>query len=64
MITIKIAEARAAHGISARQLAKRAGLSKTAILLIERNEVDPRLSTMVAIATALEVSIIDLFEVG
>lgn len=50
--------------MSARQLARLTGISKTTILRIEQNEVDPKLSTIIAIANALNVLVIDLFEEG
>jgi transcriptional regulator with XRE-family HTH domain len=50
--------ARQAYGMSQSELARRVGISKTSMNLIERGEVhDPRWSHVVAIAKALRLSL-------
>lgn len=49
-------------GLSLRALAKLSGLSLNAISLIERGENSPTVSSLHALATALGVSIVDLFQ--
>lgn len=49
-------------GLSLRALARRSGLSLNAISLIERGENSPTVSSLHALATALEVSIVDFFQ--
>jgi transcriptional regulator with XRE-family HTH domain len=58
----RIRELREAQGLSLRALAKTSGLSLNAISLIERGENSPTVSSLHALATALEVSIVDFFK--
>ena len=53
-------EWRKASGLSLRGLAELAGVDFAAIDKIEREERDPRLSTIVALAEALEISVPDV----
>jgi transcriptional regulator with XRE-family HTH domain len=55
-----IARERHARGITQVVLAERAGLHRTGLSLIERDERSPRLATLVALARALEVTPEDL----
>lgn len=57
----RIRELRERKGLSLRGLAERCGLSSTAISQIERGENSPTVSSLHALARALEVSIVDLF---
>jgi transcriptional regulator with XRE-family HTH domain len=50
------------QGLSLRALAERCGLSITAISQIERGENSPTVSSLHMLASALDVSIIDLFQ--
>ena len=50
------------QGLSLRALVERCGLSINAISLIERGENSPTVSTLHRLATALNVSITDLFQ--
>jgi len=54
-------EWRKASGLSLRGLAELAGVDFAAIDKIEREERDPRLSTLTALANALKISVPDLF---
>lgn len=53
---------RARQGLSLRALAERCGLSTTAISQIERGDNSPTVSSLHVLATALGVSITDLFQ--
>ena len=53
--TLRLAEVRRAKGLSQRQLAQRAGLSESALSLLERGKRRPTYSTLKALAKALEV---------
>jgi transcriptional regulator with XRE-family HTH domain len=55
-----IARERHARGMTQVVLAERAGLHRTGLSLIERDERDPRLGTLVALARALDVTPEDL----
>ena len=56
-----VRERRKAAGLSLRSLATISGVSFTTIDKIERGTQDPRLSTLIAFAKALEISVPDLF---
>jgi ribosome-binding protein aMBF1 (putative translation factor) len=55
-----IRRARERRGLSERELAPKARLSAQAIRYIERGMVDPRTSTLVRLAMALDVAASDL----
>lgn len=52
---------RSIKGINQTQLAKKAGLSRPSYAAIEKGDTDPRSSTLMNIAGALDVSLSDLF---
>ncbi|TAL31756.1 MAG: ImmA/IrrE family metallo-endopeptidase [Spirochaetes bacterium] len=52
---------RSIKGINQTELAKKAGLSRPSYVAIEKGDTDPRSSTLMNIAGALEVSLADLF---
>ncbi len=53
---------RTERGLSQRALAKQAGISPNSISLIERNEISPNITTLQALAVALDVHISYFFE--
>jgi len=53
---------RTERGLSQRNLAKQAGISPNSISLIERNEISPNVTTLQALAVALDVHISYFFE--
>jgi transcriptional regulator with XRE-family HTH domain len=55
---------REAKGITPYRLAKLTGLSRVGVLKLERPGVDPKLSTVVKLAEALDVSLDDLAGIG
>ena len=57
----KLHEIREEKGVSLRELAKLAGVSKTQINEIENGQSDPILKTMCLIAKALNMKIEDIF---
>lgn len=57
----KLHEIREEKGVSLRELAKHAGVSKTKINEIENGQSDPTLKTMCRIAKALNMKIEDIF---
>lgn len=57
----KLHEIREEKGVSLRELAKLAGVSKTQINEIENGQSDPTLKTMRRIAKALNMKIEDIF---
>lgn len=57
----KLHETREEKGVSLRELAKHAGVSKTQINEIENWQSDPTLKTMCRIAKALNMKIEDIF---
>ena len=59
-----IKRARKAAGMSLTQVAKRSGVHRMAVANAERPDVDPRASTVAAIADALGVPVCELFETG
>lgn len=58
----RIRELRTGRGLTLRELAERSGLSRNAISLIERGENSPTVSSLVRLATALEVPIVSFFQ--
>ena len=62
-IEILVREAREKKNIKFNTLAKLAGISKGTLSNIERQEQEPKLSTMILIARALKVEIKDLYKV-
>jgi transcriptional regulator with XRE-family HTH domain len=61
LIGQQIRKLRNQRGLSIRALAKRCGMSATAISLIERNENSPNVSSLHQMAKALDVPITDFF---
>ncbi len=49
------------RGLSQRALAERAGMPYPMIARLELGQTDPRLSTLVRLAEALEIRLVDLF---
>lgn len=62
-IEILVRNVREQKNIKFETLAKTAGISKGTLSKIERQEEEPRLSTMVMIALALKVDIKELYKV-
>lgn len=62
VIVFKIRELRKKQGLTLIDLAQRSGISKSEISEIETGKRDPRFSTIVNLAEALNVSINDVFE--
>ena len=58
----RIKEIRQSQGMSIRLLAQTSGVDKTAIYNIEAGRTDPKLSTLLAIADALNVPLAELFD--
>lgn len=58
----RIRALRKQQGLSLRALAERSGLSRNAISLIERGENSPTVSSLVQLASALEVPIVAFFQ--
>ena len=58
----RIKELRKAHGLSLTQLADMAGIHRMGLARMERPDVDPKASSVAAIAKALKVPICELFE--
>lgn len=61
-VGLRIRALREQRGLSLRSLAEKCGLSFNAISLIERGENSPTVSSLHALATALNVRITDFFE--
>lgn len=59
-IATRVREQRLAKGWSLEQLAEAAGLSRDAVVRIERGDRNPRLGTTEALASALEVPLVEL----
>ncbi|NYT79815.1 helix-turn-helix transcriptional regulator [Alcaligenaceae bacterium] len=57
-ISNRLREARIAKNLSQRQLSKLAGVPQSHISRIESNQVDLRLSSLIAIANALDLEVI------
>lgn len=62
-IEILVREVREKKNIKFDTLAKLAGISKGTLSKIERQEQEPKLSTMILIARALKVEMKDLYKV-
>lgn len=62
-IYILIRELRRSKNISLRELEKLTGISKGNLSKIERQSIDPSLSTLVRIATALKVKVEELYKI-
>jgi len=62
-IEILIREKRIEKNIKLEDLAKAAGITKGTLSKIERQEQEPKLTTMILIAKALRVDIKDLFKI-
>lgn len=62
-IEILVREVREKKNIKFETLAKKAGISKGTLSKIERQEVEPRFSTMILIATALKVNLEELYKI-
>ncbi len=61
-VGVRVRELREARGLSLRALSDRCGLSINAISLIERGRSSPTVSSLHALAAALGVPIVDLFQ--
>ncbi len=61
MIGSRIRELRHKKGLSVTELARRAGISKSMISQVEREDANPSVETVRAIAAALEVPVFALF---
>jgi HTH-type transcriptional regulator, competence development regulator len=55
-----LADERRTQGLTMRKLAELAGMSSSEISRLESGRRDPRLSTVIRVARALEVSVADL----
>lgn len=62
-IKILIKEKRKEKGITLETLSKLSGISKGHLSKIERQERDPKLSTIIQIALALKVRVTDLYKI-
>ena len=62
MLRLHVDKIRIQKGLSIRQLAERAGISKSHVQRIEGGESSPTLEVMCRIAKALDVPIMDLFD--
>ena len=62
-IEILVREVREKKNIKFETLAKSAGISKGTLSKIERQEEEPKLSTMIMIAIALKVELKELYKV-
>jgi transcriptional regulator with XRE-family HTH domain len=60
----RLREARAAAGMTVREVAQRVGVSPSLISQIERNKVTPSVSTLWALVSVLGLSMGDLFDDG
>lgn len=58
LIAERVAERRAAWGISQRELAELCGTTQSAIARIERGKRPPRIDTLARIATALDCELV------
>ena len=57
----RVREARARQGLTLREVAAKAGITTSALSQLERNQFNPTLSTLKAVATALHITIGSLF---
>lgn len=62
-VKYKIKMLRKKKGMTLRELEKNSGVSKSQLSNIERNETDPKLTTLIMIASALKVNITDIFDI-
>lgn len=62
-IEILVREVREKQNMKLETLAKKANISKGTLSKIERQEQEPRLSTMILISLALGVNVTDLYKV-
>lgn len=62
-IKILIKQKRKEKGMTLETLAKLSGISKGHLSKIERQERDPKLSTIIQIALALKVRVTDLYKI-
>ncbi|MBX9955152.1 helix-turn-helix transcriptional regulator [Peribacillus simplex] len=60
----KLRTLRSDKGISSTQLEHLSGISQSNISKIERNAISPTIETLLKISEALEISIIDIFEIN
>lgn len=63
IVRMRLYEIRMSKGMSVWRLSMLTGITRAAIYKIENNDSDPRLSTLIVLARALKVSILDLFVV-
>lgn len=63
IVRMRLYEIRMSKGMSVWRLSMLTGITRVAIYKIENNDSDPRLSTLIVLARALKVSILDLFVV-
>ncbi len=62
-VKILLKEVRTKRGISLRQLEEMSGVSRAHLNAIELQHKEPRISILIKVAKALEVSIEELYEV-
>ena len=60
-LAVRIAELRAENGMTQHQFAEKSGLALQYLTKIERGERSPSLKTLVVLASALDVPIVELF---
>lgn len=63
-IRVRLAEVRAARGISAAELARRAGVSRQTVYAIESGSFIPNTAVALRMASALDVPVEELFSLG
>lgn len=62
MLKTRIEEIRQSKGMSLRMLADLADINKDSIVNLENGRTDPKLSTLLAVADALNVPLAELFD--
>lgn len=60
-IGARLKSVREAHGLSQRELAKRAGMTNASVSLIEQNRVSPSVSSLKKILDSIPMSMVDFF---
>ena len=57
----RLRQLRQRHGLSQRELARRAGVSNATISMIESNQVSPSIAALKQILSAIDIGIADFF---